>query len=289
VRSRRTIYGFGDRLGKDAAIDLYAMPEDGRARRIGGFPLPHAAMVHDFAVTDRHLVFLISPVRMSLWRVLTGGRDFSKYFQWRPEDGSEVVVVPIDAPDQITRFPVDPFFVWHFAGAFERGSEIVVDLIRYDDFSSFDALRDDTDRIAGTYHRARIDPAQRTFAAERIWDGSCEFPSTDPRLAGGAWRWSWAVTERGPIRRIVRIDAERSEVRTFVLPATHRPSEALFVPRADAGAEDDGWLLSLVYDEATDQSHVAVFDAATFTDGPIGRAHLGHRVPMTYHGTWLAG
>ena len=33
-------------------------------------------------------------------------------------------------------FTADAFFTWHYANAFERGGEIVVDFVRYPDFDS---------------------------------------------------------------------------------------------------------------------------------------------------------
>ena len=66
-------------------------------------------------------------------------------------------------------------------------------------------------------------------------------------------------------------------------------SEPVFVARRDASAEGDGYLLATIYDEDRDASHLAIFDACDVEAGPLARAHLDHRVPMGFHGSWRAG
>ncbi|HSP80354.1 MAG TPA: carotenoid oxygenase family protein, partial [Myxococcaceae bacterium] len=67
------------------------------------------------------------------------------------------------------------------------------------------------------------------------------------------------------------------------------PSEPLFIPRAGASAEDDGYLLSLVYDGLRHASHLAVFDARHLEAGPLARAWFEQPIPFTVHGVWVPG
>lgn len=61
----------------------------------------------------------------------------------------------------------------------------------------------------------------------------------------------------------------------------------VFVPRAEDGAEDDGWYLTLVADRASDRSELVVLDASAPTEGPVARVHLPTRVPHGFHGNWI--
>ena len=65
--------------------------------------------------------------------------------------------------------------------------------------------------------------------------------------------------------------------------------EAAFVPRAADAGEDDGWLLSIVYDAASDSSDLVILDAQDFTAAPVARVHLPQRVPFGFHGNWVPG
>ena len=86
---------------------------------------------------------------------------------------------------------------------------------------------------------------------------------------------------------MAQVDVTSCKVKSWVPPAMQFPSEIVFVPRSNDAPEGDGFAMSLIYDERQDQSHVAVLDTARFEDGPIARVHLGHPVPMTFHGTWV--
>ena len=55
--------------------------------------------------------------------------------------------------------------------------------------------------------------------------------------------------------------------------------EPIFCPCPDAQTEDDGWLLSMVYDSVSDTTQLAVLDAQDLQKGPIARIKLPHRIP----------
>jgi hypothetical protein len=59
-------------------------------------------------------------------------------------------------------------------------------------------------------------------------------------------------------------------------------AEPIFVPRPGNGngtahAEDDGWVLALAYDPASDTSNVTVLDARGLSAGPLARAWFGRQ------------
>lgn len=294
VAARGAAYNFGMRFGARSAIDLYELPARGRARRLGSLPLATPTVLHDFVATERHLVFLLAPTRLLLARALLGEARPERLFDWRPERGSEVVVVPIDAPERPARFRTDAFFVWHFANAFEDGGQIVLDFVRHADVSALGTMRDVAvrdgavaDMNLGTACRARVDLARERCDVERLSGLACEFPTIDPRGAGGRRRFVWLTVTDGAAPGIARLDLERGEAARWVPPPGQHPSEPVFAPRPGGKGETDGWVLVLVYDEKARASHVAVLDAEAPEAGPIGRAHFDHHVPFTLHGTWV--
>ena len=58
----------------------------------------------------------------------------------------------------------------------------------------------------------------------------------------------------------------------------------LFVPRGEA--EDDGYILTAVYDTGRGETDLVVLDAADLAAGPLATIALGQHVPPLFHGTW---
>ncbi len=301
VAKRRTLYNFGMSYGAQTWIDLYALPDDGAARRMGRVPLAHPVMLHDFIVTGDHLVFFISPIRVLVWRMMMGLRSFTDNLRWTPSDGSEVIVVPIDEPENITRFHTEPFCCFHFASGFEQGDQIVVDYIRYPDSRMLGSLGDGTrltwtDRsthVHGMLHRARIDLRAKTLHSEPLWDGACEYPRLAPSGEGARPQTLWMQSARY-VDDVLRFAVTRveptGEVRDRVRVQHHRldagqlSSESVFVPDPEGG-EDEGSLLTLVFDSYTERSHVLVLDARTLVFQ--ARVLLEQAIPLTFHGSWV--
>lgn len=298
VVSRRASYNFGVSYGRVTQLELYELPDAGLVRRLGCVPLPGPTLVHDFIATDHHLVFFVSPVRLHLFRVLLGLGSVSDNLEWRPELGTEVLVVPIDAPARVARFPAEPFHTWHFGNAFEDAGRLQVDYVRYPDFGTNQWLAEllhgwtSTD-AQGRLHRATLDVNAGTLFSEQVSDRRCEFPSATPLRAGARHRYTYVAahsgpdTWRGPHDVLVKVDMETGAETVVTLDAGHHPSEPIFVPRAGGSAEDDGWLLVQTYDATSNRTYVAVLDAKVPDAGPVARAWLEHAFPFTFHGTWV--
>ena len=61
----------------------------------------------------------------------------------------------------------------------------------------------------------------------------------------------------------------------------------MFVPRVSDAGEDDGWIVSYVYDAGTHRSDLIILDAADVSAEPVATVHLPARVPVGFHGNWV--
>ena len=64
------------------------------------------------------------------------------------------------------------------------------------------------------------------------------------------------------------------------------PGEPVFAPAADAKSEDDGYLMTFVYDAEADASRFVVLDAASMDATPVASVELP-RIPHGFHGSWI--
>ena len=86
------------------------------------------AMVHDFAITETHVVWFDLPVVYDF--SLLGKRPFPA--EWKPEYPARVGVMPRDGGDADVRWiDVDPCYVYHPANAWNDDGRVVVDVPRY--------------------------------------------------------------------------------------------------------------------------------------------------------------
>ncbi|MBI2770625.1 MAG: carotenoid oxygenase family protein [Burkholderiales bacterium] len=295
VPSRRAFYNFSIQRGRQNMLHLYEMPAGGAMRRMGSVPLPKSsAMIHDFIVTANHLVFFVPPIRFNLMPMLLGTKAPLQAMQWRgAQEGTTVIVVPIDAPQDYKRFEVEPFFQYHFMNAHEQGGEIVVDFIRVMDFETAFNSHNKEERggnaaTLGRLYRAVVQPQQGTVRMEQRWDQPCEFPQVAPRIQAASQRFGYVLTakEGQPQTAVAKVDFETGQVETTGLGANRFPGEAVFVPRADAANEDDGYLLAMAYDGEVDRSFIAVMNARDLGRGAVARAWFDHHIPRPLHGSW---
>jgi len=91
----------------------------------------------------------------------------------------------------------------------------------------------------------------------------------------------------GPFGGIGKVNVESGEVSEWLASATQFVGEPMFVARRSASSEDDGYILSVVFDGASEESEVVILDAKTVSAGPICRFKLKEAVPHGLRGCWV--
>ena len=128
---------------------------------------------------------------------------------------------------------------------------------------------------------------------EQLDDRAIEFPRVDERVVGRPHRYGWAATLHDGDdldfdgSRVARYDLQTGATETHDFGAGRTTGEAVFIPAADDAAEDDGWVMSLVHDAATDRSELVVLAAGDVAAEPVARVMLPARVPFGFHGNWV--
>jgi carotenoid cleavage dioxygenase-like enzyme len=251
--------------------------------------IPRATMIHDFGVTSSRMVFLDLPVLFDL-DLAASGRSLP--FRWVPEAGARVGVLPRNGGGGDIRWiGIDPVYVFHVLNAYDQGDTVVMDVIRYDrafDTDPGGAVASDLPVLA----RWTIDLAAGRVGEQRLDDVPVEFPRIDDAVAGLPHRYGYCVrlgdsTDEPTQTGLLKYDLGRDESVRFD-PGPHRfPGEPVFVRAVDGRGEDEGWVLSVVYDATTDTSDLVILDATSFAGPPVATVHLPARVPFGFHGSWL--
>jgi carotenoid cleavage dioxygenase len=249
--------------------------------------VPGPTMMHDFAVTERHVVWLDLPVVFDL-ALLGSGMPY----RWDDDYGARLGVMRRDGTSDVTWCEVDPGYVFHVGNAHDDANgDLVLDAVRYDPeafariWTRIGGARDPASAAAGApsarLHRWTLDPATGTRAEEPLDDRPVEFPTIDATRTGRPGRYLYAVAEDA----VLKYDLRTAAAREHRLGAGTEAGEAVFVPAAGPRAEDDGWLLSVVGDRAGTGSALLVLDAADLA--VVATVHLPRHVPAGFHGNWF--
>ncbi len=285
--------GLGTRLGRRSGYVLYHDPDDGSVETIAEIERDEPAYMHSFALTDHYAVLTEHPFTTSPRRLLDG-RPFAESFRWYPERETRFLVVDRREGEVVAEPGVPSFFTFHHVDAYERGDELFVDLIAFEDHSIVPALTLSNLRSRapdvpdGQLRRYRIDLDTGKAEGRTIFDEGMEFPTTNYAEANlHPYQFCYGVGS-GPATfndRLYKIDVEHGSDRVWREEGIH-PGEPLFVPRPGGQQEDDGVLLSVALDVEEERSCVLVLDAAGFEE--IARAYLPHALPFDFHGTFYA-
>jgi len=256
------------------------------------------SMIHDFAVTKDHVIFILCPLVFSFENMAQRGGAFS----WEPERGTRLGVMPRTGGNADVRwFETEASYVFHPMNAFAENDEIVLDVARYGrlDFMTTQGVDnlDYRDDNAARMHRWRIDlRAGGGVKSTPLDDTTAEFPRIDERRLGRRHRFGYTAAREPELNggarpvwsAIRKYDLERGTAETRRFGAGNGVGEPLFVPRTATSAEDDGWVLVLVYDQGRNASDFYVLDARDVAGEPVARVTLPHRVPYGFHGNWVA-
>ncbi|WP_326538804.1 carotenoid oxygenase family protein [Pseudorhodoferax sp.] len=278
-------------------LSIYHVSPDGRGVRTASLKVADLAMVHDFAVTERHLVFLLPPLVFDLER-MRAGQTFLASHVWRPELGMRVLVLPKDRLDAPRWFMLPAGFVFHIGNAWEdaRRGVIQLDYIRSPD--AWWATQGLQDLMRGHYQSAdhgamalvTLD-LQSGQARQELLPHVAEFPRVDPRFVGQRTQ-QVLVSERvaaGPrpgYDAVTRVDLRTGRADRFRYGTEVMVEEHLFVPRAGA-PEGHGWVLGTALDLQRRAMLLSVFDAQHLADGPIAQGVLPRVMPLGLHGIFV--
>jgi carotenoid cleavage dioxygenase-like enzyme len=250
---------------------------------------------HDIAITERYTVLMDMSM---MWdpEALAAGRVRLGFF---PDKPTRFGIIPRFGTDADVRwFDASAMFMYHTVNAWEEGDEVVLVGCRID--QPFAERVDEDDpvptiaslRLAPTFWEWRFDLRTGTTRERPLDDTMAEFPRIDNRRLGRPSRYSYhqVCAPRATLQftGVTKYDyGGGCAAETLEYPAGWFGGETVFAPRSGSMAEDDGYLITFVAEEATGDSELYVLDAQRPADEPVCRLAVPQRVPTGYHTWWV--
>jgi carotenoid cleavage dioxygenase len=269
---------------------------DGRIAHFVPIDLPGPRLPHDMAITATHSILMDLPLLNDTEAQAQGRyrlafkRDMPARFGVIPRHGTA---------DHIRWFEAEPCYIYHSINAFDDGDEVVLDVCRVQqpkprpDLTGPLAQMLTYLRLDAHVHRYRFNLSTGVTTEEERDDQNSEFPAMNQGLMGRRSRFAYnmhispekALLFDGLMR--YDMDAARADTRWF--GDGRWGSEASFAPRPNAREEDDGYVVSYVYDEREGSSEVLVLHASDILGEVVCRVRVPTRIPLGFHATWVPG
>jgi len=259
--------------------------------------LPGPRLQHDMAITEHFSIFLDMSMRWDP-KLLAQGKTRVGFFRDEP---TRFGILPRHGQGSAIRwFEASPCYMYHTINAWEDGDRIVLVGCKIDNPLAGDPSNPAGGATAPTIgflrleprlHRWTFDLVTGAVTEERLDDTLGEFPRMDSRRLGLRSRYAYtprlAAAPTLLFDAVTKYDLDTGRSTVHRYPAGRYGGEVVFAPRAGSRAEDDGYLLTFVADEASGASELYVLDAAHVAEEPLARLRIPQRVPTGYHAWWI--
>jgi carotenoid cleavage dioxygenase len=294
VEADGTMWNFGTMMGK---VVLYQFSPRGKLMKHLVFDGPNSAMVHDFVVSQNHIIFLFSPIVFDP-TLSQAGKSMVDSMVWHAEESTKVLVVKKSDFTQRKVFELPALMVFHFGNAWEAQGVIRLDFVQSNDLENFHEW------IPKIMHGedAHSQPSTPTFLKIDLNKGSLsmetrnenvEFPRVDPRFVAQRNRqlfypYADRTTAETGLNGVMRLDMESGKIDRFSFGTACSLEEHVLVPKAGGKKEGEAWLVGVGFDIQAQQTFASVFDAQNLSAGPVALAHLPYWVPHCFHGNFYS-
>jgi carotenoid cleavage dioxygenase len=242
-------------------------------------------MMHDFNITENYVIFMDLPAVFDMNMAMSGDMPI----RWDDDYPPRLGVMPRDGNNASVKwFEINPCYVFHPMNAYEEGDKIILDVARYDYIWRESAM----DFPPSSMWRWTIDMTSGKVHEEQVDDLGVEFPRVADDKVGQKHRYGYTMRmspsddptqAKGGVRKY---DCETGETSDILYGKGRVGGEPVFAPSAKHGSEDDGYLMTYVYDAATDSSQLVIMDAASMDNEPVAVIDLP-RIPSGFHGSWI--
>ena len=248
---------------------------------------------HDLAITPNYSVLLDMPFSFSKAGLLR--LKMIPKFEGQTRFG---LIPRYGTNEEVKWFDVPATYILHTVNAHEEGDWVIVTACTIDD-PIYDRKRHGRAPHVGILHplgkftRYKFNLKTGESKSELLDDVYNEFPTINNDVLGSKSRYSYHCRlvmdeSRVLFDGLIKQDVESGSSKTHEYSKDNFGGEAAFAPRQGATAEDDGYLITFVYNAREHSSELHILDAQHIEQPPLARIPIPQRVPIGFHTCWIS-
>jgi carotenoid cleavage dioxygenase-like enzyme len=287
-------------------VNVFSIDKSGSINWQAWIKVPYVSMIHDFAVTQKYIIFYVMPMALNVEQMKQGGVHWawdSSLPTWfgvlrRGGDGKDVRW--FKGPERCAT---------HVMSAFDDGERVYVDvpMAKRNQFAFFPHVHEKFDPVLAQTAMTRLSvdlskKSAREYTMQELYPHVGELPRIDERYLTLPYRTGFLMVSdptkprheklQAPAKIAncyVRMDHATRKTSTFFVGNASSLSECVFIPRSDQAPEGDGYLMGLTTRLLEGgRSDVVIVDTAQMEAGPVATIKLPMRAPGQIHGWWAS-
>jgi beta,beta-carotene 9',10'-dioxygenase len=267
-----------------------------RREQVASIKIKRPAYMHTFSMTENYIILSEYPLFLNRLSLLFGRKPIIENYRWKPQEGARFLIISKADGRLVHTCKSESFFAFHHVNAFEQNGEVWVDLVAYPDPAVIQSLylepllhHPEQVVAAGELRRYRIPLDGPTADYEVLSAEPMELPRINYRRCNGRdYQFAYGVGSSEPgnfIDQLVKVNVQDGSAQIWRSQACY-PGEPVFVAAPQATTEDEGVILSVVLQAATESSFLLVLDAQSFEE--LARVELPYPLPFDFHGQYFA-
>jgi carotenoid cleavage dioxygenase-like enzyme len=287
VTGEMIAYGYEAKgiLTKDIAV--YTINPAGRVTKEVWLQSPYLGIIHDIAITQKHVIIPVIARTSSLERLKAG----EPMWDWDGSLPTMVGILPRDGDAKDVRWFKGPSRnTLHFLNATDRGNTVTMEL------PTSSGERDPSQIRRWTFD---LNSKSDAFQEDVVSTTPGFLPRMDDRYLSLDYRYAFissrvpsatpdpkASPMSGGTQVVQRLDVRTGDIKQCVVEGKVALQESCFVPRANSKNEGDGYVMTIASNFDTMSSDMIITDAQHLEDGIIATVKLPFRLRSGTHTNW---
>ncbi|KAL2943453.1 9-cis-epoxycarotenoid dioxygenase NCED1 chloroplastic [Bienertia sinuspersici] len=243
-------------------------------------------MVHDFAMSENHIIIPDSQVVFKLQEMIRGGSpvvfDKSKTARFG------VLPKYAKSGDEIQWVEVPDCFCFHLWNSWEEPETDEIVVIGSCMTPADSIFNESDENLSSVLSEIRLNTKTGVSSRrEIVSENNLEAGMVNRNMLGRKTQYAYlAIAEPWPkVSGFAKVNLFTGEVKKFIYGENKYGGEPLFVPNANSDKEDDGYILTFVHDEMNWESKLQLVNAVNLQ--LVATIDLPSRVPYGFHGTFI--